>query len=105
MVRFNEAALFTVTQAFVPLNHNACPNFPAVQVAFEMAPLLRKPEESLSAVPLFSFIPSARTRPFAGTGVLPGIGVVVAVGKAVAAFVAVGVGSGVRVLVGKAVAA
>jgi hypothetical protein len=89
--RFNEAALLTVIQLLVPLNARARPNFPAVQVVLEAAPVLFWPEASATVVPLFSFSPSANTNPFEAAGVEVGVQVGVRVGVGVSVLVEVGV--------------
>ncbi len=47
----------TVTRLDVPLNESAEPNFPAAHVAVPVVPLFALPEESTTAVPLFSSNP------------------------------------------------
>jgi hypothetical protein len=64
VVRSRDAESFTVTRAFVPLNSNALPNFPAlVQVAVPTEPAFPFPDASATVAPPPSSNPYAATRP------------------------------------------
>src|SRR4051794_15265690 len=66
LVTSSEFASGTLTEAFVPLNDKALPNFPApapAQVAFVIVPLLPEPDWSTTPDPLPASNPYAATRP------------------------------------------
>ena len=67
-VRSREFASGIVTVALAPLKFSALPNRPVVHAVPEVVPALPLPDESVTAVPMFSSNASAATSPVDGAG-------------------------------------